>query len=248
MDAPIQVSPAEPRQRWRVVYSRSLDAPQLGQRDQLAAWEDALAAGDLPIAGLDRHPARARIVFAAPLGVGVPAERELADLFLTERRSIAEVRHALAGRLPPGHTLVDLHDVWLGAPALPGQVVAAEYRAEIIAPGSAALDRELLSDAASRLMAAASLPRARDRGGRMVKYDLRPLLADIDIRAVVGPAATARVVEGRICVRFDPERGAGRPEEVLAALAESAGVDLAFASLVRERVVLASGDVGGQGL
>ena len=46
----------------------------------------------------------------------------------------------------------------------------------------------------------------------------------------------------RIRVRHDPERGVGRPEEVLAALAERMGVELAFSELVRERIVLAGDD------
>jgi hypothetical protein len=40
-------------------------------------------------------------------------------------------------------------------------------------------------------------------------------------------------------LRHDPEKGVGRPEEVLAALGERVGTALGTASLVRERLVLA---------
>jgi hypothetical protein len=46
----------------------------------------------------------------------------------------------------------------------------------------------------------------------------------------------------RIRTRFDPERGVGRPEEVLAALSELAGAPLEVGSIVRERLVLAGED------
>ena len=39
--------------------------------------------------------------------------------------------------------------------------------------------------------------------------------------------------------RFDPELGSGRPEEVVAALGEVAGVELAVESMVRVRLILA---------
>ena len=125
------IAPAEARQRWRLVYARSESAPHLAQSDQQSAWEAALLASGLPVVGQDLEPPRPRIAFAAPLGVGLPAERELADLFLAERLPVAGVRSALEATLPEGHRLVELHDVWLGEAALPGQVVAADYRAAV---------------------------------------------------------------------------------------------------------------------
>ena len=248
------IAPAEARQRWRLVYARSESAPHLAQPDQQSAWEAALLASGLPVVGQDLEPPRPRIAFAAPLGVGLPAERELADLFLAERLPVVGVREALEANLPEGHRLVELHDVWLGEAALPGQVVAADYRAAVRVGGGAD-GREapvgasgVVAEAARRLLTASSLPRTRDKGGQRVAYDLRPLLADISVIEVPGstpddlavPAASERnLVQLRIRVRYDPERGVGRPEEVLAALAAIAGVELAFEALVRERVILA---------
>jgi hypothetical protein len=66
-----------------------------------------------------------------------------------------------------------------------------------------------------------------------VPYDLRPLLADIVV-AEPGPPVVVR-----IDVRIHPERGSGRPEEVVAALADELGHDLAPVGLVRERLIVA---------
>jgi len=227
--------PAEPRQRWRVVFRRRSDAPPLAQREQLAAWEAALARGELRLAGLDLPAPRPRIVFGAPLGAGIAAERELLDLFLVERLTVAEARRRLLGSLPAGHELVDLHDVWLPAPPLSGQVAAADYRLEIELEDGSAPDPVRLSAACARLLGAATLPRTREKGGRPISYDLRPLVADIRIRSTPPggpPALIART-------RFHPERGVGRPEEVLAVLSELAGLPFVARLIVRERLVLA---------
>lgn len=256
MEAPNPIAPAEPRQRWRLVYARSESAPHLAQRDQQAAWEAGLRESGLPVVGQDLVPPRPRIAFAAPLGVGLAAERELADLFLAERLPLAVVREALEATLPDGHRLVELLDVWLGEPALPGQVVAADYRAEVragvevtVAAMTDVAAAASLADAARRLLREVTLPRTRDKGGQPVAYDLRPLLADISVIEAGGlppndaarpPASGRDRIQLRIRVRYDPERGVGRPEEVLTALAESAGLKLSLESLVRERVVLAA--------
>lgn len=228
------LAPSEPRQRWRAIYRRRPDAPPLPQREQLAAWEATLAVSGLPLAGLDLPAHHPRIVFAAPLAVGVSAERELVDLFLVDRRPVAEVRVRLAGSLPAGHELIDVHDVWLGEPPLSGQVVAADYRVELKTLDGPDPDRARLAASCTRLLSAPALPRTREKGGRAIAYDLRPLVADVTVVPDLGSGTGLR-----IRTRFDPERGVGRPDEVLAALSELAGMPLEARSIVRERVLLA---------
>jgi len=244
---PLNAQPAEPRQRWRLVYRRRPDAPALPQRDQSAAWDAALISSGLPLAGLDLAVPRPRIVFAASLTVGMPAERELLDLFLVARRSVTEVRERLAGSLPTGHELIEVHDVWLGAPALSGQVVAADYRLNVTTLDGVMPDAAALAGGIRRLLAADALPRTRDKGGRAIPYDLRPLVAGIEVQPSIevqaGDAAPKWIppwaVQLRIRTRFDAERGVGRPEEVLAALSELSGMALTAQSTTRERLFLA---------
>jgi hypothetical protein len=125
---------------------------------------------------------------------------------------------------------VELGDVWLGAPALAGAVAGADYRATLASDTDPGPER--LREGADALLAEPSLPRVREKGGRDVAYDLRPLLAGIGI--VGGPPTTLL-----IRVRFDPERGSGRPEEVLGALGERIGRTLTWEAIVRERLLLA---------
>ena len=240
---------AEVRQRWRVTYRRRADAPPLAQREQATAWEMGLIASGLPLAGLDLPVPRPRLVFAAPLPTSMAGEAELLDVFVVERLPVAEVRKRLTGALPAGHELVDTHDVWLGEAPLSGQVTAADYVVTIGRPSRDAEDAPDLKlgdveRAAEALLSAPAIPRTRDKGGRAVAYDLRPLLLTIEVASwqpeIEGSDAPAGEVTLRMRTRFDPERGVGRPDEVVAALAEAMGVELVARSTVRERLILAS--------
>jgi hypothetical protein len=225
-----QVPSREAVQRWRLVLAREAILPDAAQREQLAAWEAALVASGLPVAGLDAPRARPRFAPAAPLAAGIPGEAELLDIWLVERRPAWQVREALLACLPSGWRLVDLHDVWLGEAALPGRVAASVYRATF-APGSVrAAD---LRTAADDLLGAAALPRERRKGDGTVAYDLRPFLDGI---AVTNEGDGTVVV--RMTLRHDPEKGVGRPDEALAALGDGAGVPLTPTTFVREGLVL----------
>jgi hypothetical protein len=206
------------------------EAPgDVAQREQHAAWEATLTGSGLPLAGLDLPRPRARFSVAAPLAAPIPGEAELVDLFLVERVPAWCVREALTPALPAGHLLVDAYDVWLGEPALPGLVVASVYRARFI-EGSMTVER--LEAAARALLDAGSLVRERRKGEAIVTYDLRPFIGGLDVQR------DGDAVVLRMSLRHDPEKGVGRPDEVLLALGEATGARLEPASLVRERLEL----------
>ena len=171
---------------------------------------------------------RPRLAFGAPLPGGASGEAELAELWLTDRRAAWQVREALVGCLPASDVVVAVEDVWLGAPALAGRVAAADYR--IALAGSP--DPEAVRRGAAILEAAGTLPREREKGGSVKRYDLRPLLLAVRL-AEPGPPP---VVVAR--TRIHPELGSGRPEEVVAALGDTIGLELEVASVVRERLLL----------
>ena len=216
------------RQRWRLVLARVASVDARAGRELSEAWDAAIDGAGLPV---HRAPgkARARVLFGAPVPAAIALERELADVLLTAFVPRWEVREAIEAALPRGWRLVDLYDVWLGEPPLAGQVAAADYRIELVEG-----DLPALAAAAGRLLAARAIPRERAKGGETVRYDLRPLLANVAI-AESGPPP---VLLAR--TRFDPALGTGRPEEVVAALGDEVGMALAVGSIVRERVLLAN--------
>jgi len=233
------IDPTSPiRQRWRITFACGLrDASDGRPRDLADAWSEALAGtaldggSGLPFVTVNGRP---RIVLAMPLPDSMAAERDLLDVFLTDRIPVGSVRRAIESSVPSGCTVTDLHDVWVGEPALPGQVIGADYRIDLgVEPASAAGS---LATAAAGLMAAATLPRTRAKGGSSKAYDLRPLVARLAVIDVGPPTAL------RVRTVVDPSRGGGRPDEVVAALAEHAGVRLSIAQATRERILLAGDD------
>jgi len=193
-------------------------------------WPAIFAASGLPLAG--EGVARGRAVVAAPLPLGIAGRREIVDLLLTERLPVEAVRGALALALPAGWSLVDLHDVWVGAPSASAALVAADYRVVV-----AGAPRWAVDVAARAILGAAALPRERRREKQTTGYDLRPLILalDVGVADAAGVALTMRL-------RHAPD-AVGRPEEVVAALGEPPAPPLAaplvVRSIVRERLVLA---------
>jgi radical SAM-linked protein len=211
---------SEVRQRWRLVFARDDDARFLSHLDAVRLWERAFRRGGIPVATTEGFSPRPKLVFAAPLQLGMLAEHELADLFLADRLTARDLSDRLAAGMPRGYRVVDLHDVWVGARALAPQLVAADYRMTLLNVERADLER-----AAVTLMAADRLPRQRRREAKSTSYDLRPLLLDLRVDpadpVAVPPDAAAAPASGLwMRLRHSQDDGAGRAEEVVAALAD----------------------------
>jgi radical SAM-linked protein len=172
--------------------------------------------------------ARPKVAFGAPLPTGIAGRAELLEIWLTDRLPAWFVRQELTPILPAGHQLADLENIWLGAPALPGRITGADY---VITLTNA--DRGRLAAAVRQLVEAPRLDRERQKGGTIKTYDLRPLIAGLDLLPDADPPTL------RLTTRIHPELGSGRPDEVLAALGEAADGPLDVAAIVRERLILA---------
>jgi radical SAM-linked protein len=199
------------------------------------AWASLLERGGLPLAG---GPGRGRVVPAAQLPLGIAGEREIVDVILAAHLPAAEVRERVRAGLPPRVELVDLHDVWIGAPSASAALVAADYRVEVA--GAPVFE---LRVAAEALWTASTLPRERRREKKTQAFDLRPLVISLSVAAVRPPAgagedAPTAVVRTRLRHRPD---AVGRPEDLVAALAESPapplGAELRVLRIVRERLL-----------
>ncbi|HEY8438302.1 MAG TPA: DUF2344 domain-containing protein [Candidatus Limnocylindrales bacterium] len=220
------------RQRWRITYERDPVAPERVGRAALDEWGDTFERSRLWPARMPTDPGRVRLAFAAPLAANATGCRELVDVWLLERVARWKLREAIASTLPADHRWVDAEDVWLGDPPLPGQVVAATWRVTVTSDAPGPVDRDRLRRAIDETLAAASIERVRTRGGTTRRYDLRPLLGRVELL----PGDPLELV---MRTRFDPERGAGRPEEVIAAIADAAGAPLEVDSLIRTGLILA---------
>lgn len=214
---------SEVRQRWRLVFARGEEARYLAHLDAVRLWERAFRRGEIPVATSEGFSPRPKLIFAAPLQLGMLAEHELADMYLAERLTAPDLRARLQAGMPRGYSVVELHDVWIGEPALAPQLAAADYRMTLLN-----VEQVRLEEAADRLMAAEKLPRERRKEARTIPYDLRPLVLGLRAgpadAASLPPDATASTSASLwVRLRHTQDRGSGRAEEVVAALADLMG-------------------------
>ena len=240
-DSPVEATPAtpapvlEPRQRWRLTFARELPAGDVVPtgREYIGRWEETLLAAGLPLLLL--ASGRPRVALGAPLPTGCSAEGELLEFWLTAVRPAWGVREGLALDLPAGHRVVDLESVWIGAPALSGQVAAADYEVSVSVDEARRRD---MAAAVEQVLRRTRVPWERQKSGETRTVDLRPLIVSL---GVDDPGTGG--LRLRMRTRIHPELGTGRPDEVVGALAAEVGGPVAIDRIVRRRLLLAD-DLG----
>jgi len=195
-----------PVQRLSITFAVGGAARYVGGLDMGRTWVRALRRLGLPLAysfGFNPHP---RVSLAAPLPVGFAAEREWVEVYLDARVDPADVARRLPAQLPPGLSVRGVEEVPVDAAPLASRIQAAEYAVQFLDPPPADLAERL-----ARLLAAESLPFTRMRGGKEVRFDLRPRILAAHVEARDGePVLILRLQHG--------PSGAARPEDVLSAL------------------------------
>ncbi len=237
MATPAGRPPVMPRQRWRL-YLRLPAVTVPGSLPAGAgAWAALLGECGLPLAG---EAGKGRVVPAAQLPLGFAGEREIVDVVLGARLTLVEVRERLRAGLPASVDLVELHDVWVGAPSASAAVIAADYRVML-----AGVPAPVLRLAAESLLAASTLPRERHREKKTQSFDLRPLILSLSVSAVLRPSGADSDAPStllRVRLRHRPD-AVGRPEDVVSALGEPPapplGETIRVLEVVRERLLLA---------
>ena len=208
----------QPRQRWQILFARHEPALRMRQAELLGEFERAFRESGLPLSESNAARPRPRLKFAANLPVGLELRGEVLEVYFDELVTIGRIQ-AAAELLPDGLEVVDAREVWHGFPSAASQLRGAEYEIEIRPRGDAQLSSDDLRGAVVRLLAAEELPGKRRRGeserrADTGERDLRPLIEDVEVMEVNDDGRSGRL---RMVLRLDPS-GAGRPEDVVAAL------------------------------
>lgn len=209
-------TPEQPRQRWQILFARRHPALRLRQAELMAEFERIFTEAALPLSHTNALRPRPRLKFAANLPVGIELRGEVLEAYFDELVPIGRIQ-AAAALLPEGIEIVDAREVWHGFPSAASQLRAAEYEIEV--RGKEELTSDNLRGAVVRLLAAQRLVGKRRRGESERRADagtrdLRPLVEDVEVLEVDEEARRARL---RLVLRLDAS-GAGRPEDVVAAL------------------------------
>jgi radical SAM-linked protein len=201
----------EALQRLRIVFGKDAELKYISHLDLLRVWERALRRAGVPLAYSQGFNPRPKLFFAAALPVGCTGRAEMLDLILERRVGLRTFASSLKAQMPNGLQLHSVSEVDLTLPPLPSEVIAAEY--EVRVQGDETTDA--VKARLDALLAAASIPRTRQRPDGARAYDLRPLVQSLQLAGRRGDIAILRM-----CLQADA-RGTGRPDEVMAALGMS---------------------------
>jgi radical SAM-linked protein len=226
--------PLERRQRLRITFAKGEPIKYISHLDLMRTWERALRRAQVPLAYSEGFNPRPKISIASALPVGLTGRGEVMDIVLSRHISPYNLIKRLKPHLPPGLEVLSVEEVYFRLPSLQSQMRYAEYRVVVES-------EETLAEMEKRveqILSAQSLPRQRERKGRVTEYDLRPLIDDLwiegldsagspDQSSVRSPdQSSARSPdhrrEGTACVlgmRLQSDSQAtGRPDEVLEAM------------------------------
>jgi radical SAM-linked protein len=200
--------PLETRQRLRITFAKGQPIKYISHLDLMRTWERALLRAQVPLAYSEGFNPRPKISIAAPLPVGFTGRGEVMDVVLSRRTSPYNFAKRLKSHLPPGLEILSVEEVYLSLPSLPSQMRYAEYRVAVES-------KETLAEMEKRVeqvLSAQSLPRQRERKGKVTEYDLRPLIDDLWIEGREGGACV-------LGMRLQSDgQATGRPDEVLEAM------------------------------
>ncbi|MGH2468589.1 MAG: TIGR03936 family radical SAM-associated protein, partial [Chloroflexota bacterium] len=88
--------------RLRVIFSKGEEVRYISHLDTMRTWERIFRRAGVGLAyshGFAPHP---RLVFAAPLAVGITSTAEILDVYVEELAGLASLRERVAAALPPG--------------------------------------------------------------------------------------------------------------------------------------------------
>ncbi len=195
-------------QRLRVRFSRGEPVKYISHLDLIRVWQRAMRRAGVPLAYTEGFNPRPRISLAAPLALGVTSQAELLDVFCQRRPATHWFSQALSQQLPDGIEIQQVQAVPEVFPSLQSQVRAAEYLVTLAAAGTEAH----VAAALQALLDKETLPWEHHRDTGPHRYDLRALVEDLWL-------TDWQADSGRIGMRLRHDgRGAGRPEQVVAAL------------------------------
>jgi len=177
--------------------------------DLARTWERALRRAEVPLAYSQGFNPRPQIQLAAALPLGYTGQEELLDMTLTRPVSLGELSKRIVAALPQGLTLSQVEAVPISAPALQATVRFASYRVYLkTGPTPDGVQARV-----NRFLAEETHPwTRRSHKGKIRQVDLRAMVNRLALRQAAGGRL---ILEMRL--RHDNE-GAGRPDEIVAAL------------------------------
>jgi radical SAM-linked protein len=216
---------APPVQRMRIRYAKRGRLRFTSHRDFSRAFERALFRARVPMAyssGFNPHP---RISYAGASPTGAASEAEYLEIGLSEVVDPEAVRRDLDASLPDG---LDLLEVVPSA----GGSLADLLEASVWEISVSGVDETTLAGAVERLLATDEVPVERMTKKGLRRFDARAAIVSLAVRP---PGASENGGETCAILAVVLRHGTPsvRPDDVLAALREIAGIETGPAALAQ---------------
>jgi radical SAM-linked protein len=216
---------APPVQRLRIRYAKRGRLRFTSHRDFSRAFERALFRARVPMAyssGFNPHP---RISYAGASPTGAASEAEYLEIGLSEVVDPEAVRRDLDASLPDG---LDLLEVVPSA----GGSLADRLEASVWEISVSGVDETTLAGAVERLLATDEVPVERMTKKGLRRFDARAAIVSLAVRP---PGASENGGETCAILAVVLRHGTPsvRPDDVLAALREIAGIETGPAALAQ---------------
>jgi radical SAM-linked protein len=242
-EAQAAVAPAQEAvtHRYLLTFSVSGKMRFVGHLDKMELLRRAVrrSGGRLALsAGMRPKPL---LSLAIPLGVGVEADAELCE-FALSREAPDDFAERLAAALPDGLGVCRLEPYHHPRHAA-SRVTHVEYRVAVGARSEADLPG-VLQHAAEEFTAASELIRQEEREDRIRTFDLKAFVKEVAIDVMADEAdsvSSPQPGENRATMTFlaaMTPSGSARPQRVVEAMSDLAGVQLKAIHMVRTRIVL----------
>lgn len=185
-------------------------------RDVARIWERTLRRAALPVAYSEGFSPRPKLAFGLALSTGHESDAEYLDVDLDSDRvgdlDIEALPAELTRHLPDGMSVTDAALVDRRAPSLQQAVTSCTWRVDV-----ADVDVATAAGAVARALAAESLVVTRERKGKQVTDDLRPLVLGLDVEGPI-EATEGQGPGVRLIAELGTQPRAVRVSELLAAL------------------------------
>ncbi len=202
--------------RLRICFDKHGKVRFTSHRDVARIWERALRRASLPVAYSQGFSPRPKLSFGLALSTGYESDAEYLDVDLDPDRIAAidldTLPAVLSKHLPLGMSVLDLVTVDRRALSLQQAVTSCTWRIDV-----SDIDTDTAAGAVSRALDADTLIVTRERKGKPVVDDLRPLVLSLEVD---GPIDAPNPDEEwvRLTAELGTQPRAVRVSELLAAL------------------------------
>jgi len=202
--------------RIRIQFSKLGKVRFTSHRDVARIWERALRRAELPVAYSEGFNPRPKLSFGLALSTGHESDVEYIDLDLDPDRAqdldLDTLPDLLSAQLPVGLTATAAVVTDKRMPSLQQAVTSCTWRIDV-----AEDDLPLIENAVAGVLAADEIVVTRERKGKQVTDDLRPLVFSLDVQS---PKVDGRPNElgSTLIAELGTQPRAVRVSELLAAL------------------------------